>query len=278
MTRPDEVRDRLANIGEIGSVISTLQALAAAHQREAQGHLAAIRAQEAAVGSALSSALALAGAAPGAPDPGLGLAIVIGAAQGFSGPYGERLAEAGLRLAAAGSALMAVGGRTVGVLRDRGAAPGWSAEMAAHVPEIPALAGRLADALFDRLLAEPALHVRLLHGDPHSPGQVLERQLFPFDFARFPANRGPEPMTTLPAAELLAALMEEYVFTELCEGLMLGFAAENAARAEAMARAQTSVKRISTDLRREWQQARQEQMTTEILELVSASDAARPAG
>lgn len=29
MSRPEEVRDRLANVGEIGSVIATLQALAA---------------------------------------------------------------------------------------------------------------------------------------------------------------------------------------------------------------------------------------------------------
>lgn len=45
-----------------------------------------------------------------------------------------------------------------------------------------------------------------------------------------------------------------------------------------MARAQSSVKRISAELKRAWQQARQEQMTTEILELVSASSAGAPKG
>ena len=52
---------------------------------------------------------------------------------------------------------------------------------------------------------------------------------------------------------------------------MLGFAAENAARAEAMARAQSNVRRIATDLRADYQRARQEQMTTEIIELTTAA-------
>ncbi|MGP3698952.1 F0F1 ATP synthase subunit gamma [Rhodobacter sp. NSM] len=275
MNRPEEVRDRLANVGEIGSVISTLQALAAAHQREAQSHLTAIRAQEAVVAGTLSAALALAGAAPEDGRTGDGITVVIGAAQGFSGLYGERLAEAGLAAAASGHEIMAIGGRTVGVLRDRGATPGWSAEMAPHVPGVPGLASRLADAVFARLLERPHAAVHVAFCDPKDTSLVQTRRLFPFDFSRFPVERRSLPMVTLPPADLLAALIEEYVFTELCEVLMLGFAAENAARAEAMARAQTSVKRISADLKREWQQARQEQMTTEILELVSGSGAAR---
>jgi F-type H+-transporting ATPase subunit gamma len=48
---------------------------------------------------------------------------------------------------------------------------------------------------------------------------------------------------------------------------MLGFASESAARAAAMARAQTNVRRISSDLTRLFNQSRQEQMTTEIIEL-----------
>jgi F-type H+-transporting ATPase subunit gamma len=99
--------------------------------------------------------------------------------------------------------------------------------------------------------------------------------LFPFDFSRFRRLPRAVPLTSLPAAELISALVDEYVFTELCEALMLGFAAENAARAAAMTRAQSNVKRIAADLQGQFQRARQEQMTTEIVELSMAGGADR---
>lgn len=48
---------------------------------------------------------------------------------------------------------------------------------------------------------------------------------------------------------------------------MMGFAAENAARAAAMSRAQSNVRQIAAELQGSFQRARQEQMTTEIIEL-----------
>ena len=52
---------------------------------------------------------------------------------------------------------------------------------------------------------------------------------------------------------------------------MLGFAAEDAARVAAMSRAQTNVKKIRAELTATYQRARQEQTTTEIVELSSAN-------
>jgi F-type H+-transporting ATPase subunit gamma len=45
-------------------------------------------------------------------------------------------------------------------------------------------------------------------------------------------------------------------------------AAEAQARVEAMARAQSNLRTRRTDVERQYQQARQEQMTTEMIELV----------
>jgi F-type H+-transporting ATPase subunit gamma len=51
--------------------------------------------------------------------------------------------------------------------------------------------------------------------------------LLPFDFARFKVvPRSIPPITTLPPEQLLAELAEEYVYAELCEEVMLSFAAE----------------------------------------------------
>ena len=52
---------------------------------------------------------------------------------------------------------------------------------------------------------------------------------------------------------------------------MLGFAAENDARMNAMTRARTNVKEIAQELQRKFHQARQEATTIEIIELSAES-------
>jgi F-type H+-transporting ATPase subunit gamma len=272
MRRPEDISARIAGIREIASIVSTLRALAVAHQLDARDHLEAIRAHEATVAGALSMALSITagGAHRTADNPGL--TILIGAAQGFSGTFGDRMADAARREGERGSALMVVGGLTVRAISERGQPPIWSTEMVSHALEVPALASRLSDALFGRLVKSPGETVTLVFADPAMADQApIRRTLFPFDFSRFPRLRGSVALTTLPAPTLISALVEEYVFTELCEALMLGFAAENAARAAAMSRAQSNVKRIEADLQAAFQRARQEQMTIEIVELSIAA-------
>jgi F-type H+-transporting ATPase subunit gamma len=274
MSRAADIRERIGDIRQIDSIVSTLQAIAAAHQVEARGHLDAIRAHEATVAQALSVALAVLSEAPRhAADQGPGLTIVVGATQGFCGAYADRLAAAAQAEAARGARLMVVGGRTAAALAA-GPPPVWTGDMAAHAREIPAFAGRLADALFAEVVRSPGLAVRILFADPADPGlPLVDRRLFPFDFARFPPWQGPPVLTTLGPAPLVAALVEEYVFAELCEALMLGFAAENAARSAAMSRARANVQDRESELEAAFRRARQEQLTTEIIEVTSGNAA-----
>jgi len=275
MNRPEDIKNRIDNIHEIGNIVSTLQALATAHMLEVRTYLKSIRAHEANIASALSTALSLIAAEPVGPA-GPGVAVVVGAAQGFCGGYSDRLVQAALAEAAKGCAFMVIGSRTIGALVERGITPIWSDEMAPHGRDVPRLATRLADAIFAHLIDTPGARVTILFADPAgAPSAIVRRSMLPFDFSRFPPSDGKDVLITLPAATLLTALVEEYVFAEVCEALMLGFAAENTARAEAMARAKSNVSRIAADLKGEYQRARQEQMTTEIIEL-SAAAGARP--
>jgi F-type H+-transporting ATPase subunit gamma len=269
--RAEGIRGRIDNIRQIEAVVSALRALAVAHRREAERHLGAIRSHAATISEALRDALA-AGMefGDGAAPRGGGLLVVVGAAQGFGGAYGDRIAEAALA-ARADDELMVIGHRTAETLEAQGVRLLWSADMAAHAADVPALASRLADAAFERL-AEPGRdQLAILHAAPAkaaaAPAPPARRSLVPFDYGRFPPRDAPPPLTTLPRAALIAGLVREYVFTELCEGLALGFAAENEARAAAMARAQSNISRIEDDLGRAWRRARQEGMTEEIVEL-----------
>lgn len=272
MKRPEEIRDRIANVREIESIVSTLRALAVAHQLEARNHLEAIRAHEATVAGALSAALPAVGKGPRLAAQEPRLLIVVGAGQGFCGAFVNRIVEAALKEAARGCELMVIGGRTLTAISERGHDAVWFAEMPTHALEAPALAGRVSDALFRRLAAAPDQPVATLFVDPASADQEpTRRSLFPFDFSRFPPSGASPPLTTLSAPDLVAALVEEYVFAEICEAVMMGFAAENAARATAMSRAQSNIKRITADLQSAFQRARQDQMTTEIIELSAAA-------
>ena len=67
-----------------------------------------------------------------------------------------------------------------------------------------------------------------------------------YDFGRFstasPATpRRNPPLITLAPQRLLSRLAEEYIFAQLCEAIMLSFAAENEARMRAMIAARTNV-------------------------------------
>jgi F-type H+-transporting ATPase subunit gamma len=273
MKRAREIRERIDNVGQIEGVVRALQALAVAHRREAERHLDAIRTHAATIAEALATVLEGGGGQMAEPESDLrGLMVVVGAAQGFGGSYADDIAEAAVTVADAREDLMIIGHRTADALAARGISPVWSADMAAHAADLPSLASRVADAAFGLLAAgrhdRMAIVNAALSSGASGPSAPQRRTLVPFDFSRFP-NRaaGTPPLVTLPRAALLAGLVREYVFTELCEALAFGFAAENEARAAAMSRAQSNIRRIADDLGRDWRRARQDGMTDEITEL-----------
>jgi F-type H+-transporting ATPase subunit gamma len=274
MRRPEDIKARIGNIEQVEGVVVAMRALAAAHAQEARKHLRAIREQEATVARAMVDALPLLDAplhATTGTTDGAHLRIVVGAAQGFSGTYNERIVSGAIGNFAVepSTAFLLIGQRCISEFEIRGRSSVWSADMAAHAAEVPALANRVVDAVF-RLLGRGAFtRVSVVYSEPAGSGQNLTvRQLMPFDFSRFETAARPDaPLTTLAPPVLVTRLVEEYVFTEICEALMLGFAAENDARMAAMSRARTNVRHIREELGGEFAQARQEQTTTEIIEL-----------
>ncbi|GAB4363772.1 MAG: F0F1 ATP synthase subunit gamma [Oricola sp.] len=275
MAQLERISERIGNVRQIESVIVAMRAMAAAHAQEARRHLRAIRQHEETVARALAEAMALVPVGALVPVPHRGpvthLRIVVGAAQGFSGSYNETIVSGVLDGAGDDETCryMLVGQRCISEFAERGRAPDWSANMVAHAADVPSLASNLVDALFARLDSGEVHRVSVVYADPAMRGGGLTvRPLMPFEFGRFARARSAiVPETTIEPHRLLARLVEEYVFTEICEALMLGFAAENDARMNAMTRARTNVRQIAQELQRRFHQARQEETTTEIIEL-----------
>ncbi|MFM0649616.1 F0F1 ATP synthase subunit gamma [Paraburkholderia bryophila] len=274
-----EVQGRISSVHELESVVSAMRGIAAARSREAQSRIEAIRACAKMVGNAIGDALLL----EPHDEPNVqskdaadtGVVIILCAEQGFVGTFNEHVIEAAIeRVPSLSTEFFLIGDRGIAVAAEHGLTVGWSAPMVAHADEVPALADRITEALYERLNAGQAMHVTLLHAvpNPSVAVEMVKTALWPFDFTRFgqgaPAN---PPLITLTPKRLLARLAEEYIFAQLCEAIMLSFAAENEARMRAMVAARTHVHDTLDRLIGESRRLRQDEITSEIVELSSVT-------
>jgi len=282
-----EVEGRIGTVHQLESVITAMRGSAAARSHEARSRIAAIQAYAAAVGAAIGEALALAPQPDDSQVPiherSRGHAVIaLCAEQGFAGTFNERVVDAAEKhLTVEGTELLVVGNRGKMVAAERGLVVGWSAPMVAHADEVPRLANHISDAIYSRLEKNQTRRATVIHAVPAPSASIaiVERTLLPFDFARFKATPlAIPPLITLPPEQLLADLAEEYVYAELCEEVMLSFAAENEARMRAMIAARANVARKLDELVGSFRRLRQDEITDEIIELsVGSIAAAAPA-
>jgi F-type H+-transporting ATPase subunit gamma len=293
-----EVQARMNGVHGLESVVGAMRGIAAARSREARGRLDGIRACARIVGAAIGDALLLiddhAPRETGDANRNAAMVIVLCAEQGFVGTFNEHLIDAALASATASThsssrEYLMLGDRGIVAATERGLNVGWSAPMITHADEVPALADRLTSVLFERLVAGHTTRVSVIHATPNPSAsvQVVEQTLLPFDYTRFSATssttssatspataRRNPPLITLAPQRLLSQLAEEYIFAQLCEAIMLSFAAENEARMRAMIAARTNVHDKLEALTGDFRRLRQEEITSEIVELSAGSIAA----
>src|SRR5208337_1208520 len=270
-----EVEGRIGTVRQLNAVISAMRGIAAARSREARARLDGVRAYASAVGTAIGTALGL--ASDREPPASRGdqrearLLIVLCGQQGFAGSFNDRvLDKAAGHVDSSLVEILLVGDRGAMVAAERGLAVSLVAPMVVHTEEVPSLANRITEALYQRLVSKHATRVTMVHAIPGPSGsiEIVERALLPFDYTRFhvTAVRIP-PIVTLPPEQLLDRLAEEYIYAELCAAVMLSYAAENEARMQAMIAARTNVARKLNELIGSYRNLRQEEITAEIIEL-----------
>ncbi|MGA7488698.1 MAG: FoF1 ATP synthase subunit gamma [Xanthobacteraceae bacterium] len=274
-----DIVTQIQNVRQLGAVVTAMRGIAASRAQKGRSLLAGIEAYTDVISRAIGQALSFlprdmtTSPAPGRSARGL---ILFCAEQGFAGAFSERVLDAaGGDLE--GATTLVIGTRGTAVAHERGLTPTWSAPMATHVEAIPSFANRLADALYGYAASGAIAKVDILFSRVVAGGgiRIDRHSLLPIDFERFtrPIERR-MPLTTLGPQLLLERLAAEYVYAQLCQAAMHAFEAENEARMLAMASAKTNIESKLAVLSQRERQLRQEEITTEIVELATGAEAA----
>ncbi|HLY58865.1 MAG TPA: FoF1 ATP synthase subunit gamma [Stellaceae bacterium] len=277
MTRLAEVQGRIGSMTELMDVVGAMRSLAGMRAQEAERTLPGVRRYAGSMGEAIGTACRLvssdsAGDAAGCARQAL---VLYMAEHGFVGGFNERLMDSAQAALAPGDALLVMGSRGAAALLERGRTIAWWTPMAARPAGAPAAVGRLTTELYARIARRELMRVDVMFGRYRqgSPPEIARSQVLPVDTAALagPQNR-PLPLHNLAPQVLLERLMAEYVFARLTEAAVESIASENAARFAAMEQAHGNVGRKLDALKQQARQARQEEITTELLDLVSGSE------
>ncbi|MGO4853474.1 F0F1 ATP synthase subunit gamma [Phaeovulum sp. W22_SRMD_FR3] len=220
--------------------------------------------------------------APGTPE----VIIAFGSDHGLCGNYNDAVAEAVLQHPA--DRLICVGAQLQDALEGRGLTP----EMVLMAPASTEGLGRLAGLIVTRLEAmrraapAGAIAVRLVHTERGQHGQQMPvaPRLLPLDpaliagLAATPWTSRSLPQVAAPAADTLAALIREMLFTGVFRAAAEALVTENAARLARMQQAEQSVDDRLESLAADTRALRQSEITTELLDVIIGFEALRGRG
>ena len=271
---------QIENVRQLETVVAAMRSIAASRAQKGRALLAGVDAYSNVVSRAIGQALAIlpADRRPAPPVQGARSCIILFCAeQGFAGAFSERVLDAAAR-DLDGAVVLLVGTRGATVARERGLKPAQVTPMATHVEAIPTFANRLAEDLFGYVAADAIAKVDILFSRSIAGRgiDVDRHSLLPIDFTRFARPVEPlAPMITLGPRQLIESLAEEYVYAQLCEAALHAFEAENQARMMAMAAAKTNIETKLAELVQHQHQLRQDEITTEIIELAAGAEASK---
>jgi F-type H+-transporting ATPase subunit gamma len=283
MERLSEIQARLENLGDLADVVGAMRSLAAVRVQQARGALTGIRKYTEVVDGALAQALTLAlpsgGPTGGAPVGGSCAVIAFSSEQGFVGAFNEHILDrAAAQLSGPGDRLLVVGSRGSALAAERRLEVAWTVPMTTHGEGVTEVARRVAEEVYQRAGRGELRRVALVYARTSGGAacELVVSTLLPFDptpYLSAGARAGPPPLANLTSRDLLDRLVDELVLAELVRAAMESFAAENGARLATMEAAHSSIARKLDDLSHDERRLRQDEITTELLDIVTGAEA-----
>jgi F-type H+-transporting ATPase subunit gamma len=283
------LRRRIRSVQTTKKITKAMELIAASRIVRAQQRVAAARPYSDAITDVMAN-LAAAGAASSSPllaTPSevqvVGF-VVIGADRGFCGAYNAsviRQAEASMRaVQAAGQQyrLVCVGKKVESYFRFRRYEVAAAIEGTTDRPSYED-ARLVASTVMPSFLDGETQQVELIYTQFFSAGtqRVVQRRLMPLDPAAITETAASGPKADYEyepePSEILDRLLPRYVEAKLFAAMLDASASEHAARQRAMASASDNADDLIVKLTRLRNRARQDAITTEIMEIVGGAEA-----
>lgn len=281
MTRLADIQRHMASMDELQDIVGAMRALAGMRVQEAQHALPGIRRYAESMAQAIGSALLLMPAPEQEPERGRRAVIVFSAEHGFVGGFNQRVIEAAEAALQNRDALFVLGSRGAALTMERGRPADWSRTMATRVTGAPDAVNHLVSELYRQIARGEISSVEVIFGRYRQGGaSTFERRLLlPLDTVSLAALQPRQPaLHNLAPRVLLEKLVAEYVYASLTEAAVESIASENAARFAAMESAHDNVSKKLSQLGQEAREARQNEITAELLDLITGAEALRPGG
>ena len=278
-----EIEADIASMGELLDIVGAMRSLAGMRMHEAYRSLPGIRRYAATMAAAIGDALLMLPErhAAGRPSPGRRALILCTAEHGFVRGFNARVIDAADAVRERGDTLLILGRRGAALARERGWTLGWAHGMATRPEGVLEIIRRLGAEIY-RSIARghiTGVEIIFIRQQQGSTATIERRQLIPIDFASLrPQGAMSAPLHNLAPDLLLEKLVGDYVFAILTEAAVESLASENSARFAAMGAAHDNVTKKLDELRQEAHQARQAEITEELLDLVTGVEAADRAG
>ncbi|HVY41343.1 MAG TPA: F0F1 ATP synthase subunit gamma [Polyangia bacterium] len=270
--RGTEVRARVGTMNELAEVLGAMRGMAAARIQQGERARAAAQEYAARIGAALASLDADAPARPPAAPtrPPRTLVVALCTERGFVGGLNERVVRAA-EASPPPREILIVGARGLSFARERGLSVTYAGDMPTHVGGLGDVADQIGDRLVERMNDGELVVVDVIH-PRRTPagGTVVERQrLLPRELLPRPTSPGYPPLTMLPAPVLAAQIALEYLHAQLVAFAAESFAAANAASLEVLQAAHAHLDDMLVAARRTQNAMRQEEITAEVLEVIT---------
>ena len=283
MTQLAEIQGHIASMDELADILGAMRSLAGMRVQEAQRALPGIRryaeSMAAAVGASLLLMPHLMTQTYG--DRGRRALILCSAEHGFVGGFNERLIEAAEAILRPWDLLFLLGSRGAALASERRRKVTWTRPMATRLSGAPDTIDHIARELYARIVRGEISRVEMMFARyRQGVASTIERRLLlPLDTkALATAKPRQAPLHNFEPGLLMEKLVAEYVFALLTEAAVESIASENAARFAAMDSAHDNATKKLSELRQTARQARQTEITSELLDLITGAEAIRGAG
>ncbi|GLI95835.1 F0F1 ATP synthase subunit gamma [Methylocystis echinoides] len=273
-----EIQAHIGSIHELSEIVGAMRSLAGMRLQETLHALPAAARYTEAVGAALASTLPLMAepVAERQEGPAKKAAVLYMAEHSFVGSFNARLLEAAEGVLGQTDLLFVLGSRGSALVTERGREMAWKAPMATRLAGAPEIIYRLVNKLYALIANGEVSRVEAVYARHRQGGApaIETRLVLPLDLKALAAKQPRQPpLFNLKPVALHESLMAEYVFAMLTEAAVESIASENAERFAAMESAHGNVEKKLQQLKQQEGVARQGEITTELLELITGSDA-----